>query len=62
VTGKIIVSLRKQNPRTCCSTSNYTRARCRKRELLARVYGWFTEGFDALDLNEAKALLDELAL
>jgi len=60
VTGKIIVSLRKQNPRTCCSTSNYTRARCRKRELLARVYG--TEGFDALDLNEAKALLDELAL
>jgi hypothetical protein len=23
-------------------------------------YGWFTEGFDALDLKEAKALLDEL--
>jgi len=31
------------------------------RELLAPVYGWFTEGFDTLDLNEAKALLDELA-
>ena len=31
------------------------------RELLAPVYGWFTEGFDALDLKEAKALLDELA-
>jgi predicted ATPase len=31
------------------------------RELLAPVYGWFTEGFDMLDLNEAKALLDELA-
>jgi predicted ATPase len=30
------------------------------RELLAPVYGWFTEGFDTLDLNEAKALLDEL--
>ena len=30
------------------------------RELLARVYGWFTEGFDTLDLKEAKALLDEL--
>jgi hypothetical protein len=30
------------------------------RDLLARVYGWFTEGFDTLDLNEAKALLDEL--
>ena len=31
------------------------------RELLAPVYGWFTEGFDTLDLKRAKALLDELA-
>jgi predicted ATPase len=31
------------------------------RELLAPVYGWFTEGFDTLDLREAKALLGELA-
>jgi predicted ATPase len=31
------------------------------RELLAPVYGWFTEGFDTLDLKEAKALLTELA-
>ena len=31
------------------------------RELLAPVYGWFTEGFDTLDLKEAKALLEELA-
>ena len=31
------------------------------RELLAPVYGWFTEGFDTLDLREAKALLEELA-
>jgi tetratricopeptide (TPR) repeat protein len=30
------------------------------RELLAPVYKWFTEGFDTLDLKEAKALLDEL--
>ena len=30
------------------------------RDLLARVYGWFTEGFDTLDLKEARALLDEL--
>jgi predicted ATPase len=29
-------------------------------ELLASVYGWFTEGFDTLDLKQAKALLDEL--
>jgi predicted ATPase/class 3 adenylate cyclase len=28
--------------------------------LLAQVYGWFTEGFDTLDLKEAKKLLDEL--
>jgi predicted ATPase len=30
------------------------------RELLAPVYGWFTEGFDTLDLKEAKVLLGEL--
>jgi predicted negative regulator of RcsB-dependent stress response len=30
-------------------------------DLLAPVYGWFTEGFDTLDLKEAKALLDDLA-
>jgi predicted ATPase len=29
------------------------------RELLTPVYGWFTEGFDTLDLKEAKALLEE---
>ena len=29
-------------------------------ELLAPVYGWFTEGYDTLDLKEAKALLEEL--
>jgi hypothetical protein len=30
------------------------------RELLAPIYGWFTEGFGTLDLKHAKALLDEL--
>jgi predicted ATPase len=30
------------------------------RGLLAQIYGWFTEGFDTLDLKQAKALLDEL--
>jgi predicted ATPase len=30
------------------------------RELLAPVYGWFTEGFDTRDLKEAKALMEEL--
>ena len=27
---------------------------------MAPIYGWFTEGFDTLDLKEAKTLLDEL--
>jgi predicted ATPase len=31
------------------------------RELLAPVYGWFTEGFDTADLREARALLEELS-
>jgi predicted ATPase len=35
--------------------------RIEARELLAPVYGWFTEGFDTADLHEAKALLDALA-
>jgi predicted ATPase len=35
--------------------------RAEARELLAPVYGWFTEGFDTADLQEARALLDELA-
>ena len=30
------------------------------REMLAAIYGWFTEGFDTPDLVEAKALLEEL--
>ena len=35
--------------------------RTEARDLLAPIYGWFTEGFDTLDLREAKALLDNLA-
>jgi hypothetical protein len=31
------------------------------RDLLAPVYGWFTKGFDTLDLKQAKAFLEELA-
>ncbi len=30
------------------------------RQMLEEIYGWFTEGFDMADLQEAKALLDEL--
>jgi hypothetical protein len=31
------------------------------RDLLAPVYGWFTEGLDTRDLEDAKKLLDELS-
>jgi predicted ATPase len=35
--------------------------RAEARELLAPVYGWFTEGFDTADLREARELVDALA-
>ena len=35
--------------------------RAAARELLAPIYGWFTEGFDTADLQDAKALLDALS-
>ena len=31
------------------------------RQMLAEIYGWFTEGFDTADLKEAKTLLEELS-
>ena len=40
----------------------HTQGRCgAAQELLASAYGWFTEGFDTADLQEAKTLLQELA-
>ena len=50
--------------RSATSYARLMREQGRVREaydLLAPVYGWFTEGFDTKDLKEAKALLDELA-
>ena len=37
------------------------RERQKAHDLLAPIYGWFTEGFDTADLQDAKGLLDELA-
>jgi len=34
--------------------------RATARQMLAEIYGWFTEGFDTADLQEARALLEEL--
>jgi predicted ATPase len=42
--------------RLWCDQSKRTEAR----DLLAPMYGWFTEGFDTPDLKEAKALLEQL--
>ena len=50
--------------RTATSYARLMRNQGRVREahdLLAPVYGWFTEGFDTADLKEAKVLLEELA-
>jgi predicted ATPase len=38
-----------------------TNRRDEARTILAEIYNWFTEGFNLLDLKEAKALLDELS-
>jgi hypothetical protein len=35
--------------------------RASAQDVLAPVYGWFTEGLDTLDLKQAKALLEKLA-
>jgi predicted ATPase len=54
-----------QELRTAMSLARFWRDRGKvqqARELLAPVYGWFTEGFDTRDLKEAKALLEQLAI
>jgi predicted ATPase len=50
--------------RAAMSLSRLWRLQCKRdeaRELLAPIYGWFTEGFDTADLQEAKALLAQLS-
>lgn len=58
---------RRQNAKSweLCAATSLARLWCAQQkrraahELLAPVYGWFTEGFDTADLKDAKALLDE---
>ena len=55
--------LRSWELRAAASLARFWRDQGRRAEahdLLAPVYGWFTEGFDALDLREAKTLLNAL--
>jgi hypothetical protein len=47
----------------CTPSSAYGKAKAKPQdayELLAPIYGWFTEGFDAPDLKDAKVLLETL--
>ena len=67
--GQVLGVARAQQARSCelrAATSlarlwRDQERRTEARDLLARVYDWFTEGFDTLDLKEAKAMLEELA-
>jgi predicted ATPase len=46
----------------CRTASTWQQGRRKEaHDLLVEVYAWFTEGFDTADLQEAKALLEELA-
>ena len=66
--GKALSIAREQDAklwelRAAVSLARLRRAQGRRaeaRDLLAPIYGWFTEGFGTSDLREAKALLDEL--
>ncbi|MGH7925138.1 MAG: hypothetical protein ACREQH_11185 [Candidatus Binatus sp.] len=46
-------------PPQCAHPIGYFASRV-ARAMLAKIYDWFTEGFDTADLKDAKALLDEL--
>jgi predicted ATPase len=45
----------------CALARQHQGKRAEAHALLAPIYGWFTEGFDTADLQEAQALLEELA-
>jgi len=55
------------NPRNCAAATSLARRWQRQgkkteaRDLLTRVYDWFTEGFETADLKDAQALLEELS-
>ena len=56
--AKSLGTPRRNEPRASLALSG--QAARQARELLAPVYGWLTEGFDTLELKEAKVLLDSL--
>ena len=54
---RLVEAARGDQPRPPLGGAGQTR---QAHDLLAPIYGWFTEGFDTADLKDAKALLDEL--
>ena len=57
--GEIAGAAGCHEPAVACGNSQGKRAEAHA--LLAPIYGWFTEGFDTADLQEARTLLEELA-
>jgi predicted ATPase len=56
-----LVRLRQQSTHATRNTQHVTHSKLDEaHRMLAEVYHWFTEGFETKDLQEAKALLDEL--
>jgi hypothetical protein len=58
---QLVAAATEQGPRASPGPAATWVAAAEARDLLAPVYGWFTEGSDTPDLKDAKALLDELA-
>jgi predicted ATPase len=61
----MVVSLKALELRAAMSLSRLWQQqgqRAAAHALLAPIYGWFTEGFDTVDLQEARALLEELGV
>jgi hypothetical protein len=60
--GKLLLSGQHSNSKGIPFQGGSATKRRQAHDLLAPIYGWFTEGFDTLDLKQAKTMLDELAL
>ena len=57
-TSEVARTARDDEPGSAVATAR--QAQHEAHQMLAEIYGWFTEGFDTKDLQEAKALLDSL--
>jgi hypothetical protein len=58
---KPLVTCSRVSAVSCCIVPSHEGKRAKARDLLAPIYGWFTEGFGTPVLQEAKTLLDQLS-